>query len=99
MCHQNVYVVEAVSILLIDVLLGKLHVSNATSLGILLEYVEVVGSQLVCLNQHRNLITVATLSQWRIQHSAVDNVSVFAVGTPQRSSYCGPIVVLLWSRL
>ena len=63
---QNVYVVEAVSILLIGVNLGKLHVSNAINLGILLEYVEVVGSQLVCLNQHRNLIKGATLFQWMI---------------------------------
>ena len=44
----------------------RLHVSNAINLGILLEYVEVVGSQLVCLNQHRNLIKGATLSQWMI---------------------------------
>ena len=51
MCHQNVCIMEAVGILLIGVLFGKLLVSNATSLGVLLEYVEVVGSQLVCLNQ------------------------------------------------
>ena len=82
---------EAVSILLIGVNLGKLHVSNAINLGILLEYVEVVGA--VGLSkptsqpyQGPNTLSVDDSAE---EESAIDNVSVFSVGAPQ----VRPIVV------